>query len=471
MSGDREDLEAGLVDPCPEVRRLSVTALGRLPLADRAGQVLRALGDDDWRVRKEMAAQLIRSPSGAALEGALIEAAIQVDNIGLRNAAAEVLAWLGGSAITGLEARLSGLPPSGRIAACEVIGRSRDPRAAGILVRLLDDPEPNVRACAAEWLGGHGGEAATEALAARLSGEDRLLILAALQSLNGLGARLPCAALIPLADDQMLAAEALTALGRCGDPDAASAVAARLGSEPAAARALETLHDTGGETAAECERVLAAAPDERLDALAALAREGEPDRQRAALRCLLWSGRTEFVPLFVELARDESLHPVLLEGLEAWGPAAAAALEDLLPRIGNRKLASAIGLLARLTRPASDRDDTARFAAYLDADEPMVATAAAGLIARLGDSRAVPRLIEMAGHEQARVRRAAGYALAEIGRREPAAVRAAVIALEIEGGRGVELCRALEVVGRAAPRGAARAGTCRRSSGSGWSSG
>jgi HEAT repeat protein len=449
MSAVETELAARLADPSPEVRRRAVADLGKLPLADQGARVRGALADEDWRVRKEMIAQLIRSPSGPALSGTLIDAAIQVGDIGLRNAAAEALAGLGASAVTDLAARLPALEPSGRIIGCEVIGRSRDPRAGELLVAALADPDPNLRVCAAEWLGEHGGDAAVAALTACLGGTDRLLALAALQSLNGLGACLPCAALMPLVDDPLWGAEIVIALGRCGDPAAAPLIAARLRVEPSAARALERLHDGSKAAAAQVEQVLAATLERDLAALEPLAREGEPGDQRAALRCLMWSRRREFVPLFAELARDEGLHPLLLEGLAAWGSAAEEALEDLLPGAEKRELASVLGLLARLMEPRPGRDEVARFAAHLESTDPVVATAAAGVMARFGDERVVKRLIELCGDDVARVRRAAGHALVEIGRREPAAVRRAVLGVELEGERGVELCRALEVVGRA----------------------
>jgi HEAT repeat protein len=443
-----ENLAVRLADRSPEVRRRAVASLGGLELDRQGALVLGALRDEDWRVRKEMVAQLIRSPSGPELTPALIDAAIQVGDIGLRNAAAEALAALGPRAVTELAERLPALDPNGRVIACEIAGRSRDPRAEEILIAVLGDPDPNVRVAAAEWLAEHGRDAAREALIRCLGGADRLLTLAALQSLNALGALVPCAALLPLVDEPLLSSEVVIALGRCGEPAAASLITARLRADPSAARALELLHDTSPEAAGEVERVLSAIPEGELSAFVPAAREGDPAEQRAALRCLMWARREGFVPLFVELARDESLHPLLIAGLEAWGDAAEAALERLLPRATNRELASVLGLLARLMSPRPERDEVARFGPWLESDEPMVATAAAGVLARFGDARVVDRLVDLCGSPTTRVRRAASHALAEIGRREPAAVRDAVLAVELEGERGVELCRVLAIVGR-----------------------
>jgi HEAT repeat protein len=448
VSEIRDQIERRLADSSPEVRRRAVAALEQLPLRESIELVLGALGDQDWRVRKEAVALLARvSPEQWAIRR-LVEAAVQEERIGLRNAAAEALGGIGDPALIEIIDQLSDQGPGGRKILLEVVGGFRDPRATEALINGLADPDNNVRIGVAEWLGEHGGEGAREALIGQLGGDDHLLTLAALQSLNRLGVSISWDRLEPLAERQIYGAEILLALGRSGEPRAAQLIVRRLVDEPAVARALVLLHDASPAAELAVEQALAAIDRQQLDALSQLARDAEPVDRRAAVQCLIWSRLVECVPLLVSVAQEESFHPQVLLGLERWGGKALEALEDLLPQVQGRSLASVVGLLARLLSADAGRSKVALFSAYLNSTDIVVATAAAGAMARFGDRSAIPRLIELAGSESARVRRAAGHALVEVGQRETAAVRAALSALEIEDVRGIQICRVLEVVGQ-----------------------
>ncbi|MFO8072980.1 MAG: HEAT repeat domain-containing protein [Polyangia bacterium] len=447
MSVGLEQLLARLRDESPEVRRRAVTALADAPSEKTDALLLEALADRDWRVRKEAVAGIVRRGPGARLAGRLLDAAIQDDEIGLRNAAAEALAALGEPAVTTILERLPELDPGGRIIALEVVGASGDPRAMEILVEALDDEDPNVRVCVAEWLGEQTGGKARDALIERVGGDDRLLGLAALQSLNRMGAVLPWSLLEPLADGRFYGSDIVLAMGRSGDPRAAAAILAHLPDEPIAPRAFALLHDSSPRAARAVEIELGKAPEEALDAIAAIARSGDPPDQRSAVRCLLWSERIDRMPLIVELAQDESLYPLVLDGLGDWGEPGLRTLEQQLPNASGRMLASVVGLLANLLDEESGRSKATLFAAYLSAADLTVATAAAGAIARFGDAGSLPRLLELTRSESARVRRTAGHALTQLGRRFPKEVRRQVTETEISGRSGVELCRVLEAVG------------------------
>jgi HEAT repeat protein len=168
---------------------------------------------------------------------------------------------------------------------------------------------------------------------------------------------------------------------------------------------------------------------------------------------LIHSKLDAVVPVLVQVAQEESFHPQVLHGLGRWGEQGLSALEGLLPRVQGRMLASVVGLLARLLDESSGLQKAALFSAYLNSADIVVATAAAGAMARFGDETAIPRLLELAGAESARVRRAAGHALIEIGKRQRRAVREAVTDVEIEGAQGIQICRVLEMVGTPADTG------------------
>jgi len=443
-----EQIAARLSDPSPEVRRRALRKLPQLPPADALRLGLLALGDGDWRVRKEAVVVLAVFGDGAELVAALLEAIEQADNVGLRNAAAEALSRVSGPAFDLVVSRLGELSGTSRKIALEVIGRSGDERAERILVDHLAHEDVNMSAAAAELLGERGNLDAAKALAACLDCPQPMLVLAALQALNRLGAKLPFDRLEPLTAAPLYGSELLTALGRSGDPAAVHVVLKHVADDPVAVKALTLLHESGKAAAAAVEGALGVAEADLLQVLVDLAAQGDPLERRAAVLCLLWSRRTEHVALLVTLAQEESLHPVVIEGLAMWGSSAIALLDSVLPRMHGLQLASAIGLMARLLDDAGGRRRAALFTAYLNSADLIVATAAAGALARFGDDTVVARLIELAGAGQERVRRAAGHALAQIGVRHPEAVRAALRGLEIESDRGVELMRVYQVVGR-----------------------
>src|SRR5439155_24573808 len=114
----RRDLDS----PDPEVRRRAVSVIPDLTQTDAADLVLRALGDGDWRVRKE-ASQIafLLGPSPLLLDR-LVGALFPGDNVGLRNAVVETLASFGRTAVPPVVGALGRLDPDGKKLAAEVLG-------------------------------------------------------------------------------------------------------------------------------------------------------------------------------------------------------------------------------------------------------------------------------------------------------------------------------------------------------------
>lgn len=447
MTSGRDRLEGSLGDGSAEVRRRAVEELAGLPEDEALPLALRALGDGDWRVRKEAIALFtLRRPFGDP-GPALLAAIEQEENVGLRNAAAEVLAGLRGAPVDLVVSRLPSLDGTTRKIALEIIGRSSDPRRARLLVEHLSSPDLNLGATAAELLGDLGGDEVVAELARCLGRGEQMLVLAALQSLNRLEARVPFDRLEPLVGNTLYGTEILFALSRSGDPAAAHVILGRIPSSPPAARAMVRLHGASEAAAAAVEAALGMSGPEVSSALTRLAAAEEPADRDAAASCLLWTRRTEHVPLLVELAREEPLHLRVVEGLAAWGKPVLAALDGMLPRAQGRLLASIIDVMGRLLDGEEGRRRMALFTAYLNSNDLSVATAALGVLGRIGDETAVPRLIELAQSADKRVRRAAVHALVLLAERHAGAVRAGLRRVDLSGARGVELMRVVQAVG------------------------
>ncbi len=447
MTSNRETIVARMKDPSPEVRRRAVRELSSAGIANVNEIILNALSDEDWRVRKETILVIWEMDAGADLISSLIDALIQEGNIGLRNGASEALAQSRSDVVTPLLERMESLDPGGRKIALEVIGHTRDDRAVPTLVDYLSNDDPNVRACVAELLGEHPGTRASKALRKCLAGDDDFLSLAALQSLNKMGIRIPWNELEPHSSNTIFGADLLFAMARSGEPAAAGKIASSICTESTVARCLEILHGAGPLAAEAVEMALAGVDDTAMEILARMARSDESSEQRAATRCLMWSRRGEQIPILVSLAGDETLHRTIVDGLRTWGTGALREIEKMLPRVQDRTLASVVGILSRLLDEEAGIEKNALFTAYLNSNNIMVSTAAAGAVARFGDESVVPRLLEMANSEHRRVRRAAGYALTQLGLRHREAVREAIMGTDLEGLRGIELCRVFEVVG------------------------
>src|SRR5690606_9934778 len=132
----------------PELRRRGVQLVPEVVGADRLRLLLLALGDSDWRVRKEAVTVALELGPSADLVAALVGAFAPSENVGLRNAAVETLAGLGGPAVSAVAEALPSLDADGRKLAAEALGRSHDPAALPALEKLATDPDSNVRVAA-----------------------------------------------------------------------------------------------------------------------------------------------------------------------------------------------------------------------------------------------------------------------------------------------------------------------------------
>jgi HEAT repeat protein len=146
------DLEAAFAEGDAEARRRAVEVLGDTlrdphseePTSDALAQsryLLRALGDEDWRVRKQ-SIEVLRSlaPSAELLAG-LVLCFEPGDNVGLRNAAVEAIGTFGEAAVSALSEKLPTLDADGKKLAAEALARTLLPSALDSLRPLLADAD------------------------------------------------------------------------------------------------------------------------------------------------------------------------------------------------------------------------------------------------------------------------------------------------------------------------------------------
>jgi HEAT repeat protein len=153
------DIEQLLGSPDPEVRRRATASIAELPPAEGAPLLLRALGDSDWRVRKEASSVATALGPADALLDRLVTALFPGDNVGLRNAVVETLGSFGRSAVPAVTRVVDRLDADGKKLAAEVLGRAHDPAALAALEKLYADGDPNVRTAALEGIADIGSVA------------------------------------------------------------------------------------------------------------------------------------------------------------------------------------------------------------------------------------------------------------------------------------------------------------------------
>lgn len=455
----RAAIAAALASPDAEERRRAISDVGSLAVLDAVPLLLRALGDADWRVRKEATVAARAFALETPLLTALVAALGPGDNVGLRNAAVDVLGAAGRAVTPLVAARLEGLDADGRKLAVEVLGRSRDPGALPIVERLSADGDANVRQASLEALPAlavHDRGAVAAILERGLDDRDACVRLAALEGLNHMGGGVAWERLERLLDEPELRAAAVLAAGLASDRRAAAALAAVLASSRGAvqAHALEALAtladgplaDAVGEALARRAPdvgpqllALAAGPsdDTDLPPSVALGAGSEaayaPDARSRALFLAVLAGVPGAVAMAVDALGEQTLSPHAQRAL-------AAAGADALPELVRRFEAGAVpadpdarAALVEAIGAAAEQPDAAALGSVEPAlgalrraardAEPRVATSALFILSRLGTSDDLALCAELGRADDPAIANTAEGALSALASRHPAAAR------------------------------------------------
>ena len=218
---DRESIARDLRDGDEEVRRLAVERVDVLSAENAIPHLIECFGDSSWRVRKASIERLIARSEIADVANALVAALGDGENPGRRNAAVDALIQLGEKAIPALLAERSSRDIDVRKLVVDALAGIADSRASEPLQAMLDDPDPNVRASAADALGAIGGDGVPEALLRKAvdGGEDQLVRFSAAHALNALEHPLRASELGSVLSDPILGHVGLALLGRAEDDE------------------------------------------------------------------------------------------------------------------------------------------------------------------------------------------------------------------------------------------------------------
>lgn len=449
-----KDLEESLASEDAEARRRGVAMLAQQNPDQRAQLLVTALGDVDWRVRKEAVRVAAEVGEGWGLLPDLVDALCQGDNVGLRNAALEVLERLGPRAANALLVALPRVPDGARKFLVAALGSAG---SAGVdkLAKISWDEDPNTAQAAIESLARIGGSRAEEALRAHLASGLPVQRLAAVEGLERLGANVSVEALQPLLDDRIMRRLALGLLAYSEDPAAAEVLVGALSDTSSATAgeaiaALGRLLARGGvahEKTAELARGLG--PSERR-AARTIAQSGADDAVVGAVWLSMLARDPEAAGLAAEMVADDRLPPDALHAIRHWGADAIEPFVAVQPELPERARAAALAVTIDLTSLDDGRDahPGVLAAARRSLADPhaRLASAAAQGVAQLGDGTDAAALVEVVRRNEG-ARSAAGRALEALAARAPDEVTAALEGVSLDGAVGAALLPAVAQCG------------------------
>jgi HEAT repeat protein len=452
VNGDR--LEQAFHSADPDVRRQAVCKMSLRPQGTPLTQILDALSDTDWRVRREAISLAAQTHEKDALIDALLVRVVETENIGLRNAAIEVLGVVAqGKADKFVEA-CNAAGDGVRKFLVEAMGKTRDPQMIDHLEVLVRGQDANVAAAAVEALVCIGGARAEALLQEQLSTPHLFLRISTVEGLTRLGTRVPWDELRPAVEDAIVRRISAELLGRTGEPEALEfllelAADSSPQTSAAALRAIAELAREAEAHRAELTDRLSASNESFRHALHEALLHGDTStRQGAGYLAVLCRDESSLEAVLQTIA-DDVADPETVEALRGWGPGLIEPL--LMQRRGEPRVwAISLELAAELSYQhldavgPSSRD---RIRSLIEADltdaTDAVRAAAAQSLRWWGDPRDCRALVECLGSPSHLVRAAATSALEALAERVPAVVEEALQRADLDGPGGADIAHVL----------------------------
>jgi HEAT repeat protein len=213
---NRKALIALLSSPEEEERRLAMETLkGDLSESD-LDWLTRPLSDESWRVRKESIEGLSQVPPTPQFVASLVPLMDPERELTLRNSVVEILERLGHEAAILLVEHLNIDQTDVRKFLVDILGNIAHPETIPSLLRLLNDPEDNIKAAAAEALAAIGDPSVCEGLLSAMEGADDWVIYSILGSLAKLKCRKALPVFFKYLENQLLSKPSLDGIGAMG---------------------------------------------------------------------------------------------------------------------------------------------------------------------------------------------------------------------------------------------------------------
>lgn len=396
---ERHSIDLDLENADGEIRRLAVERLAALSLADALPRLLSSLGDSSWRVRKAAVERLAALPHGGGVDESLVSALSDGENPGRRNSAVEALVRRGEPAVLSLLAATRSDDVDVRKLVVDTLAGIGTPRALDRLLEMLEDPDANVRAAAADAVGVVGRADVAPALLAVVArgGDDSLVAFSALQALARLEIAVPTADLAAALDVPLLRPAAYAVLGHADDDDAAAldillkgvATTSRSGREAAIEALLRLVARNTSDSSGLVERIRAATDGIDLSGAAERLATADLATRLVLIQFFGLLRRSELaIPVLVS-GTDEALSEVALSALAQMGELSDRAFDEAWSDLDGAARSLACRALARTEGNVGE----ARLLSALDEPDAEVRAAAAAALGERGTAAAIPALV------------------------------------------------------------------------------
>jgi HEAT repeat protein len=382
--------------------------------------IVAAAGADDWQLRGA-AVRALRQAATSAEIGHLLES-LQRDhqNLNVLASALQVLIGANREVLQPLIDLLSDDNANLRMHAALALGELADPVAVPALIRALDDTDANVRFHAIEALGRFGAPDAVAPLTRIAQSGDFFLSFPAVDALSRTDDTSVVPALLHLLGQPLLRQAVIDALAVLGDEGCVAPLAMLLDEGDdnvgAVAGALERIHsryETESGAGAQIVDLARMAMTPRGTARLAAAVMARAEPLRALVIVLGWMG-VRGLDALVSVLGETAIQASLADAIAGIGQ---DAVHPLLERLGSEDRAVRQAAASLLGRLGDRRAVPALTLELSDADADFTTTVASAL-AMLGDARALDALLPLFAHPHASVRQAAMAAVNSIGAEE-----------------------------------------------------
>ncbi len=334
------DLAEQILSANEEVRRQAVLNLANYPLGVVREYLFDALGDESWRVRKEAVDVLVNS---SGVDGSIIDRLIELlhshDNAGLRNSAVESLEKLGPRSVVALSNHVADADHDVRKFVIDILGSIGDPVSAPLMIKALDDPDPNVRAAAAENLGKIAADGALPHLLRALTINDVMLQFTILGAVARIGKPVPIELLSPFLMNRLLKKPIYECLGDIGGIEAIPLLLDGLNETMKTAReavvvAISKVYDrlSAGTASQEAEQRLSLLNGSSVvEKLLALGETTDRALLEALVKVLGLIGDTRAADFILRVCFKERFPAICIKAFRGMGEAGEAFLRGAFP--------------------------------------------------------------------------------------------------------------------------------------------
>lgn len=412
---EQAELKALMLDELVEKRLLATRNLSQLDSVTKELFLL-ALGDEDWRVRKEATSFFMQQPDTGQWIGFIVDLLAHPDNAGLRNAAIEILIGLGSQVVGFLLNRLSVSDAEVRKFIVDILGEIGHQECAAELLPYLHDDDENVRYSVVETIGKVRSVSAVGALLDLLETSDAGLQFTVFEALSSICEGVPVARILPYAQNALLRKSVFNCLGQLGSAEAIPELLKGL-SDP-----LRKTREVALLSFGQLVKSLPVKDCPEVDQQSGQVVEGlinylhhdRLDYRRAACYVLSLFPNTRVVGEMLPLLADEDLRSDVV------------AAAKLIPQV----------ILSALVKTVSLDDENALYLIFLmgelgyaeigklaieavQSDDPQFRYAAAMTLGNIAVVEATALLSDALADDVPEIREAASEALCQIGRREP----------------------------------------------------